>query len=83
MNEKRDRKRLEEIGAHIRELRESLNLTMDQVVANCGVTKGNLSAIENGKKDFAFSTFLELAKGLNIHPKKLLDKNFDFLKEKK
>ena len=49
---------------------------------NVTVTKGNLSMIENGKKDFAFSTFLEIAMGMGIHPKQLLEHSFDFLKEK-
>ena len=81
MNEKRDRKRLEEFGAYVRQLRENLGMSQDEVVAQCDLTKGNLSMIENGKKDFAFTTFLELAKGLGKHPKKLLDKEFEFMKE--
>ena len=48
-------------------------MSQDQVVLNCDVTKGNLSAIENGKKDFTFTTLLEIAKGLAIAPKELLD----------
>lgn len=81
MNEKRDRKRLAEFGAYLREVREYLNLSQDELASRCDVTKGNLSMIENGKKDFTFSTFLELAKGLGRHPKKLLDKDFEFLKD--
>jgi len=73
MNEKRDRKRLESFGAHLRQLREAKGLSQDQVVSQCDVTKGNLSNIENGRKDFTFTTFLELAKGLEISPKKLAD----------
>lgn len=81
MNEKRDKKRLVEFGAHVRALRESLNMSQDEVAANCDITKGNLSAIENGKKDFTFTTLLELSRGLGKHPKKLLDSDFDFLKD--
>ena len=73
MNELRDRKRLKSFGANLRRLREGLNLSLDQVVANCDVTKGNLSNIENGKKDFTFTTLLEIAKGLGIAPKELLN----------
>jgi len=29
--------------------------------------------IENGQKDFYFTTFLEIAKGIGIDPKTLLD----------
>lgn len=82
MNEKRDKKRLEEFGTHLREIREGLGLSQDELASRCDVTKGNISMIENGRKDFTFSTFLEIAKGLEIHPKKLLDKNFDFLKDR-
>jgi DNA-binding XRE family transcriptional regulator len=73
MNEKRDKKRLALFGTHLRATREGLGLSQDQVSANSDVTKGNLSMIESGKKDFTFTTLLEIAKGLNIHPKKLLD----------
>lgn len=73
MNEVRDGKRLKAFGQNLRRLRENLNLSQDQVVANCDVTKGNLSNIENGNKDFTFTTLLEIAKGLGIDPKELLD----------
>jgi transcriptional regulator with XRE-family HTH domain len=82
MNEKRDKKRLEEFGKFLKESRDKLGLSQDEVAARCDVTKGNLSMIENGKKDFAFSTFLEIALGMGVHPKQLLDHSFDFLKEK-
>lgn len=72
MNEARDKKRLQTFGEHLRKIREGLNLSQDQVVAKCDVTKGNLSNIENGNKDFTFTTLLEIAKGLGIEPKELL-----------
>ncbi|HSZ33903.1 MAG TPA: helix-turn-helix transcriptional regulator [Puia sp.] len=83
MNEKRDKKRLEEFGKFLKDTRDNLGLSQDDVAARCDVTKGNLSMIENGKKDFAFSTFLEIAVGMGIHPKQLLDHGFNFLKESK
>lgn len=73
MNEKRDKRRLEAFGAKLKGIREKLGLSQDQVAANSDVTKGNLSMIESGKKDFTFTTLLEIAKGLNVHPKELLD----------
>jgi transcriptional regulator with XRE-family HTH domain len=80
MNEKRDRQRLIELGAHLRHVRKSLGISLDDIPTKCGVAKGNLSAIENGKKDFTMTTFLELARGLGKHPRKLLEKEFEFLK---
>ena len=81
MNEKRDLHRLIELGKHLRKIRENLNLSQDEVAARCALTKGNLSAIENGKKDYTITTLLELARGLGCHPKKLFDKEFAFFKE--
>ena len=75
MNEARDSARLIAFGAHLKSIRERLKLSQDEIAARCDVTKGNLSNIENGKKDFTFTTLLEIAKGLGIHPKELLDFN--------
>ncbi len=73
MNEKRDKERLARFGQHLQNVRRQKGMSQDDVAANCDVTKGNLSMIENGKKDFTFTTLLELAKGLSIYPKELLD----------
>lgn len=73
MNEKRDKKRLEEFGVNLKALREKLNLSQDDIAARCDVTKGNLSNIENGKKDFTFTTLHEIAKGLGLTVSKLTD----------
>ncbi|MNE47523.1 Helix-turn-helix domain protein [compost metagenome] len=80
MNEERDLPRLIEIGTFLRQLRKNAGLSQDQLATRCDLTKSNISNIENGKKDFNFTTFLEYARGLNQHPKKLLDQNFKFLK---
>ena len=79
MNEKRDRERLIKFGEHLRFVREKLNLSQDEVASKCDITKGNLSNIENGKKDFNFTTLLEIAKGLGVSAKDLLD--FDELEK--
>jgi transcriptional regulator with XRE-family HTH domain len=73
MKELRDSRRLKRVGDKIRETRERLGLSQDEVVLKCDITKGNLSNIENGNKDFYFTTFLEIAKGLGVEPKELLD----------
>lgn len=77
MNVARDKKRLEQLGRNLRRLREAKGLSMDQVAARCDVTKGNLSLIENGKKDFTMTTFLEIAKGLGLHPSELIDSSLE------
>jgi transcriptional regulator with XRE-family HTH domain len=81
MNEKRDIKRLEEFGEHLRQLRTELGLSQRELSYRCDVDYGKISKIENAKEDFTFTTFLEIAKGLGIHPKELLNKDFDFLED--
>lgn len=63
-------------GKHIKDLRLKFDLTQDDIVNNSSkITKGTVSDIENGKRNFAFTTLIDLAKGLGIHPKELFDFN--------
>ena len=81
MNEERDLNRLSEIGVFLRYNRKKAGLGQDKLATRCDLTKSNISNIENGRKDFNFTTFLEYAKGLNKHPKDLLNTNFLFSKD--
>ena len=56
-------------------------MSQDEVAANSNLTKSNLSEIERGNRNLAFTTLLELCKGLGIEPKKLLDFKIDLDKE--
>jgi transcriptional regulator with XRE-family HTH domain len=60
-----------------------LGFSQDFVATNSNLTKSNISEIENGNINLAFTTFLELAKGLGIDPKKLLDYRIDLTKNNK
>lgn len=69
---------LKKFGEHVKNLRLKSGLTQDDVVLNGSkITKATISDIENGKRNFAFTTLIDLAKGLNVSPKDLLDINFD------
>ena len=64
-------------GIHIKDLRKSKDLSPDDVVANSNnLTKSTVSDVENGKRNFAFTTFLDLARGLSVSPMELI-KYFD------
>lgn len=82
MNDLRDKLRLILFGKELKRIRKSLNLSQDEVAANCDITKPNLSNIENGKKDFVFTTLLEIARGLGIEPKELLNIDFGLQEDK-
>lgn len=65
---------LRKFGEHVKDLRIKSGLTQDDVVLNSSkITKGTVSDIENGKRNFAFTTLIDLAKGLNVSPKDLMN----------
>lgn len=80
--EKHKDKNLVRFGIHFRKLREELDLSQDEVAANSNkLTKATVSDIENGKRNFAFTTFIDLAKGLGKEPNELVNLNFDLDKD--
>ena len=82
MMEKQRDEKLVKFGLHFRSLREKLNLSQDEVAARSNkLTKATISDIENGKRNFAFTTLLDLARGLGKEPKELIDLNFDLQKD--
>lgn len=69
---------LKRFGEHVKDLRLKSGLTQDDVVLNSSkITKGTVSDIENGKRNFAFTTLIDLARGLNVSLKDLLDFKID------
>lgn len=66
-----------DFGTHIRKLRDSKNYSLRKVASKCNLDNSNISKIENGKFNVQLSTIIELAKGLDEHPSKLLDYDFD------
>jgi transcriptional regulator with XRE-family HTH domain len=60
-------------GDHLRKIRESKELSLRQVSYNCELDDSNISKIEHGKFNVTLATIIELAKGLDVPAKKLLD----------
>jgi transcriptional regulator with XRE-family HTH domain len=60
-------------GTHVKKIREKKSLSLVQVDWNCDLDESNISKIENGKVNVQLSTIFELAKGLGVEPKELLD----------
>ena len=76
-----DLKRQRIFGRQVKRLREEKGLSQDDIAARCRVTKGSLSVIENGNRNFSFTTLLALAKALEVEPKMLLDIDFELFTE--
>jgi transcriptional regulator with XRE-family HTH domain len=63
----------EKFGVNLKKLREDKNLSLRALAAKCDLDDSQISKIENAKWDIQLSTIFELAKGLGIEPKELLD----------
>lgn len=60
------------LGARISTERRKKGLTLEKLAYEAGLSKGNLSDIENGKKDPRYSTLLTISEGLEVSVSKLL-----------
>ncbi|WP_162927029.1 helix-turn-helix domain-containing protein [Flavobacterium psychrotrophum] len=70
-------KRLVKFGTYIASLRKERGLESKDVTKNCSLSTKDLQSIEDGSKNFGFTTLLELAKGIGISPKDLLNIDLD------
>lgn len=59
-------KRLKNLGDKISYHRRRRGLTIEQLSMKMSISKGNLSDIENGKKDPRYLTLLAIAEGLDL-----------------
>jgi len=62
-------------GKHLQEIRLNKGLSLRALATRCDLDDSKISKIENGKLNVQLSTIIELAKGLDIDPKDLLDFN--------
>jgi len=60
-------------GTRLREARERLGLTQEEVAQRSGVHATEVSRIEAGKRDPQISTLRRLAKAVDVKPGQLLD----------
>lgn len=65
-------------GKRLESLRTQQDLSYRAMAERCDVDSSDISKIEKGKVDIQLKTILELAKGLNIHPKELFDFEISF-----
>lgn len=64
---------LSELGNKLAFYRKKKNLSYRELAQLCSVDHSKISKIEKGQVNIQILTILELAKGLGIQPKKLLD----------
>lgn len=76
MKEK-DKKRLEKFAVQLVKLREKKGISQRELSSRCDIDYGKISKLENNKANLTLTTLIELAEGLEVHPKELLNINFD------
>jgi len=64
-------------GKNLQRIREGKKLSLLNLSYNTTLDDSNISKIEHGKFNVTLGTIVELAKGLEVHPKKLLDFEID------
>ncbi len=74
---KKDRDLLKEFGKNLKKLREAKVFTLIALSYECDIDYSDINKIEKGQKNVTLKTIVELAKGLDVSPKKLLDFEFE------
>jgi len=72
-----DKKYLKILGANIKRLREAKGLSLRQLSYACNIDNSKISKIEKGQINITFTTLLQLANALEMHPSELLKTNFE------
>ena len=73
----KNKRRLEQFAAHLARLRVEKGLSQRALSSRCEVDFGKISKIENSKANLVVTTLIELADGLGVHPRELLNIDFD------
>ena len=60
------------LGERISKQRKKRGITLEKLAYEMGISKGNLSDIEHGKRDPRYSTLKAIAEGLDMHISQLL-----------
>jgi transcriptional regulator with XRE-family HTH domain len=66
MREKTYRKELKNLGARIKKLREEKNLIQLDIEIRTGISRADVSKIENGLKNIEFLTIVKFAEALDV-----------------
>lgn len=75
----RDRKRLAKFRENLKRIRSEKGLTQRGLSYLCDVDHTKISKLENDPNtNLNLTTLFELAKGLGVHPRELIDYDFDF-----
>lgn len=77
----KDKKRLQKFRENLKRLRTERELSQRGLAYLCDVDYSKINKLETDEDtNLNLTTLFELAKGLGVHPKELIDYEFDFLR---
>ena len=76
MTEK-DQIRIEAFAAHLKAVRIKKGLSQRELASLCDINHKKISLLESAKANLNVTTLIELADGLGVHPKELLNTDFE------
>lgn len=68
-----DKKRLQAFAEHLKKLREKRGLSQRELASRCDVDHGKISKLESNKANLTVTLLIEIANGLDVPPKELLN----------
>lgn len=78
----RDKKRLQKFRENLARIRKEKGLSQRALSYQCDIGHAKISRLETDENaNLTLPTLFELAKGLGVHPKELIDYEFDFQKK--
>ena len=78
----KDKKRLKNFREKLATIRKEKGLSQRGLSYLCDVNHTKISQLEsNEDTNLNLTTLFELARGLGVHPKELIDYEFDFIKK--
>jgi transcriptional regulator with XRE-family HTH domain len=68
-----EKKYLEQIGNHIRELRIATNLSQEKLAFACDLDRTYIGSVERGERNISVINISKIAKALKVKTSELLD----------
>jgi transcriptional regulator with XRE-family HTH domain len=73
MAKKTENDHLKQFGLHLKMLRKSKKLSLRKLALKCDIEHADIARYEKGEINMTFLTMVELAKGLEVPLKELMD----------
>jgi transcriptional regulator with XRE-family HTH domain len=68
-----DTKALKKFGENLRKLRKTKGLSLREMSYACSIDNSKIAKIEKGLINITYTTLLQLAVALEVHPRSLVD----------